>query len=167
MKLGIRVRKHTLLILSLQNLILFAISKCDNLCTSTFSFVITFIFGAKMEICIEDSLIRCWFQFFFFLIRCLWSLLYPVNTVSIDCLWSSSNTEKKKKRNLQRWRILIKRKKKGKRERMWEKKDGWCSGNHVDHPNTILFSIRLFLLFSLQIYQQSSPVPLSVSSLLF
>ena len=94
MKLGILVRKkkHTFFIISLQILILFAIS---NLCTSTFSFVISFIFGVKMEFCIGNSLIRCWFQFVFFLIRCLRSLLYPVNTVSIDCLWSSSSTKKK------------------------------------------------------------------------
>lgn len=162
MKLGIRVRKHTLLILSLQNLILFAISKCDNLCTSTFSFVISFIFGVKMEFCIEDSLVRCWFQFFFYTVSPIIIVpsKYGIHRLPLKFF------QYKKKRNLQRWRIFVKRKKKGKRERMWEKKDGWCSGNHVDHPNTILFSIRLFLLFSLQIYQQSSPVPLSVSSLL-
>lgn len=90
----------------------------------------------------------------FFEIRCLRSLLYPVNTVSIDCLWSSSSTKKK---ITEMENFYKKKKKKGKG--CGRRKMGVVVEIMLTTPNTILFSIRTFLLFSLQISQQSSPVP--------
>lgn len=164
MKLGIRVRKHTLLILSLQNLILFAISKCDNLCTSTFSFVISFIFGVKMEFCIEDSLVRCWFQFFFYTVS---PIIIVPSKYGIHRLPLKFFQYKKKKKFTEMENFYKKKKKKEKGKGCGRRKMGGVVEIMLTTPTTILFSIRLFLLFSLQIYQQSSPVPLSVSSLLF